>query len=107
AFRQVGKMIGEETVLDAIDAKREAVRFRGGGDGVGAGLLLAVRIRSYGGDELAGGVGKGFFILKGKIEVVALGYLGYADFSRKTRGEELTCQGASRFSNGHCGPVGS
>ena len=51
---------GEEAIFDAVDAKIEAVGDGSRGDGVGAGLLLAVRIRGDRGNELAGQVRERF-----------------------------------------------
>ena len=94
---QIGQVIGEEAFFDPVDAELKAVAIGGRGDGVGAGLHLAVLVRRYGGNELAWGVGKALNPVDDEFEVVALGYFRDAVFACKTCGVKLTCQGVSRF----------
>jgi hypothetical protein len=56
-------------------------------------LLLASGVRGDCGDELAGREGETLHAFDDELEVVALGYLGDADFSLKTCGQKLTGQG--------------
>ena len=70
---EIGEVVGKESLGHAVDAKLEVVGVGCGGNGVGAGLLLAVGISGDGGDELAGDEGKGLEIVENEIEVVALG----------------------------------
>ena len=97
---QVGQVVGEETALDAVHAQLEAVAVGGGGQRVGAGLLLAVGVLGHGGDELAGGEGEAFELVEDELEVVALRRFGDADFLVKTCGKKLTGQGGSRWKEG-------
>ena len=90
---QVGEVIGEEALLDAVDAEVEAVGGGGRGDGVGAGLLLAGGVRGDGGDELTGGEGKALEAVEDELEVVALGNFGDAFFAGETGGGEFASQG--------------
>jgi hypothetical protein len=94
-FSEIGEVVGEEAVGNSIDAEFEVIAIGRGGDGVGAGLLLAVGISGYGGDELAGVEGEGFQILKNKIEVVALGRFRDARPACQTSRVRFTRQGKS------------
>ena len=70
---QVGQVIGKEAAFDAVDAEVEAVAAGSRGNGVGAGLLLAVAVLGHRGDELSGGEGKALKLIEDELEVIALG----------------------------------
>ena len=93
---EIGEVVGEESAFDAVDAKLKMIAARGGGDGVGARLLLAVGVLGHGRDELARRKRKALLPFDDKVEVITLGDLGDAFFTNKTGGRELTCQGCSR-----------
>ena len=93
-------MVGEEAAFDAVDAEVEAILFGRGGDGVGAGLLLAVWVSGHGRDELAGRKGETLHAVEDELELVALGDLGDTHFFFKTCRIKLAGQGGSRFREG-------
>ena len=69
---QVGQVIGEEAFFDPVDAQFKDILVRRRSDGVSAGLHLALRVLSHGGDKLAGCIGKALQFVDDKCEVVAL-----------------------------------
>jgi hypothetical protein len=72
ATPQIGKAIGKEAALDAVEAKVKPIGARRGGQRVGARLLVAGAVLSHGGDELAGDEGEGFEVVEDEFEVVSL-----------------------------------
>ncbi len=94
---QVGQVIGEEAFLHTVHAKLKAVADGRRSDGVSAGLHLALRVLSHGGDKLAGSIGKALQLVDDKNEVVALCDFRDADFAFETRGIKFTGQGFSRW----------
>ncbi len=94
---QVGQVIGKEAFLDPVHAQLKAVAAGRRCYGVGAGLHLALRVLSHGGDKLAGSIGKALQLVDDKYEVVALCNFRDADFAFKTRGIKFTGQGSSRW----------
>ena len=72
-IRQLGQVIGEESVFDAVHAQLKAVEMRGRRNRVGACLLFARVVWRHGRHKLAGLVMEIFHSLHGKYEVVTLG----------------------------------
>jgi len=54
AGRQVGQVVGKEAILHPVHAEIKALAVLGRGQRISAGLLFAVGVLRYGGDELAG-----------------------------------------------------
>ena len=90
---KVGQVIGEKTFFDPVHAQLKAVAHGCRSDRVSAGLHLALRVLSHGGDKLAGSIGKALQLVNDKDEVVALCDFRDADFAFETRGIKFTCQG--------------
>jgi hypothetical protein len=90
AFGQVGEEVGKESAFDAVGADVEDVAAGRGGDGVGAGLLLAVGIGRDHGDELAGFEGEVVGAFNDKLEMKCLGLLGEQDLTAQACCEEFS-----------------
>ena len=83
-FRQIGEVIREESIRNAIYAELEGVGVGGRCNGVGAGLLLSIWVGRYGREELACCEGKGLPIVNDKVEMEALRRLGNARLACQT-----------------------
>ncbi len=89
---EIGQVVGEKAALHAIDAQVKAITAGRRRDGIGARLLLALRIGGHSRDKLSGDERKTIQFIDDKIEVVALGDFGDANLAFETRRIKLTFQ---------------
>ncbi len=69
---QIGQMVREEALFNAVDAQFEAIAAGRRGNRVGAGLHFALGVLGHGRDKLASGEGEALKFVQNKLEVVAL-----------------------------------
>ncbi len=91
---KIAQPVGKEAVVHAIQAKIEGgIRTRRGGDGISAGVLLAIRTRVLDGDKLAGDETK--LVRSIDLEFEMLGLRRQQDGLSQPRIQQLAFEGGA------------
>src|SRR5690348_9752376 len=93
--RKIGQMIRKEPLRHAVHAQLKPIPARSRSNRIGAGLLLAIRVRRNRGNKLARNEGKTVQVFYNEFEVVALGRFRDAGLLQQTCRKQFTRQGSS------------